>query len=324
MIRFTDEHHGIREMVADFSDNELATRAAALDEEAAFPAESLKMLAGLGLLGIAIPEELGGAGGDFLTAVLALEELGRGCGSSALVLNAHAVQATLAILEDGTDEQRQRWLPRIASGELLATFAIAESDAETDAGAIASTAVRQGDGWVINGLKKLVVAGSEAGLYVVVARTDSEERGTAGLSLFVVEGGARATGVTSTPEAEMLGMRGSATAEVAFDECRLDGDALLGTREGNFSSIARILEGGRVGVAAIAAGVGRGALASALAYASQRRAFGQTIDRFEAIREMLAVSATAIEGARFLTWSAAARHDRGERITREASTAKYA
>lgn len=321
MIRTTEEHDQIREMVASFADNELWPNAPRIDVEAEFPAQALEQLAELGILGIAAPEDSGGIGGDMLMLMFALEELARGCASTAQVVAAHAVEALLAIDQLGTEEQRKQYLPRLAAGEILGTLAISEMEAEVDAGSITCVATRDGDDWVLDGVKKYVTAGSEAGLYLVVART-GEAAGTDSLSAFLVDGGAQAAGVRIVGVEDTLGMRGCRMAEVAFEGCRLPATALLGDREGIFDGIAKILAGGRLAVAAIATGVGRRANEYALQYASERKAFGRTIDRFEAIRNMFADAATRTEAGRLLTYQAASRRDAGESFMTEASMAK--
>ena len=321
MIRFTEEHYDIRDMVASFSDNELRPLAAKVDAEAAFPKEGLDKLAELGILGLVAPEEHGGVDGDLRMVALVLEQLARGCASTAMVLGTHLAEVTMAICAHGTDAQKAELLPKLATGELLGTFCIAEVDAECDAGAIACTATRDGDDWVIDGVKKYVVAGSASGLYLLVARV-GDEPGTENLRMFLINGGAQAAGVRIVGEEDMLGMRGCGIAEVAFEECRVPASALLGEREHTFDDIRGVLAAGRVAAAAIAAGVARNAIDYALVYASERRAFGRSIDQFEAIRNMVADGRIAAEAGRLLTYNAAALCDAGSAYHMEASMAK--
>lgn len=321
MIRFTEEHFDIRDMVASFSDNELRPLAAKVDHGAEFPQAGLEKLAEIGILGLAAPEAHGGIDGDLRMVALVLEELARGCASTAMVLGTHLAEVTLAVVEHGTEEQKSSLIPRLATGEMLGTLCIAEVDAECDAGAIACTATRDGDDWVIDGVKKYVVSGRAAGLYLLVAR-DGEIAGTEGLRLFLIEGGATAPGVKIVGEEDMLGMRGCGIAEVAFEECRVPGSALLGGKAHSFDDIRGVLAAGRVAAAAIAAGVARNAMDYAMVYASERRAFGRTIDQFEAIRNMIADGHIAGEAGRLLTYNAAARRDAGQTYYLEASMAK--
>ena len=323
MIRFTEDHQDVREMVADFSDGELAPAAESLDESQGFPSETIAKLAELGMLGVTIHEEHGGTGADALTAVLMIEELARNCASTAVVVSSHIFDATRALTVLGSDEQRARWLPSLATGETLGTFAIAEESAESDAGALATRATKGGDGWSLHGAKRGVVSGQHAGFAAIVARTSGEPGSTNGLGLFAVDGGQGASGLTATPSAAPLGVRGSGLADWSFEEAPLAADALLGSEDG-FASIAPVLEASRLGVAATALGIGRGAITYALGYAGERKAFGRTIDRFGAIRSMVADAATGLEGARLLVYRAAQLLDEGKSVPRETSMAKLA
>ncbi len=323
MIRITEDHQDIQEMVADFSDHELAPLAEQLDEEQGFPTANLTKLAELGMLGVTAPEAYGGTGADSLTAVLMIEELARNCGSTALVVSAHVFDAIRALTVLGNDEQKAKWLPGLATGETIGTFAIAEASAESDAGALATRAVKAGDGWSLTGEKTAIVSGQHAGFAAVVARTTGEPGSTSDLGLFAVSGGASATGVTATPDEAPLGTRGTGLADWTFENAALDGNALLGTEDG-FRSIAPVLEASRLGIAAVALGVGRGAITYALGYAAERKAFGRSIDRFGAIRSMVAEAATALEAARLLVYRAANLLDDGKSVPRETSMAKLA
>lgn len=322
MIRFTEEHHDIRDMVAGFADHELAPRAAAADAGAEFPRASLTQLAELGILGLACPEAQGGAGAGLLTVTLVIEELGRCCASTALVTAAHVAEACVALTEYGTAAQQTAHLPGLAAGTTLGSLAIAERDAEIDVGASACSATRDSHGWVLNGGKRFVVGGAEAGLLLVVARTGAADSGTGGLSCFIVEGGARAQGVRVQGVEDMLGVRAAGVAELAFEDCRVPGAALLGDRENDFGPIARTLTAGRIAVAGLAAGLGRGATDHALTYAGQRRAFGRTINRFEALRNLFAEAHTACEAGRLLAYRAAVLREAGQDATAAASMAK--
>ena len=323
MIRLTEDHQDIREMVADFSDHELAPQAERLDEEQGYPTENLAKLGELGMLGVTVPEEHGGTGADALTAVLMIEELGRNCASTALVVSAHVFDATRALTMLGNDSQKGAWLPGLATGETIGTFAIAEQSAESDAGALGTRATKSGDGWSLTGEKTAVVSGQHAGFAAVVARTAGEPGSTAGLGLFAVAGGASATGVTVSPDIAPLGGRGTGLADWTFDGAALAGESLLGAEDG-FRSIAPVLEASRLGIASVALGVGRGAITYALGYAAERKAFGRSIDRFGAIRSMVAEAATDLEAARLLVYRAAHLLDEGNSVPRETSMAKLA
>jgi alkylation response protein AidB-like acyl-CoA dehydrogenase len=323
MIHFTEDHQDIRDMVADFSDQELAPAAEALDEGQGFPSENLAKLAELGMLGVTVPEEFGGTGADSLTAVLLVEELARSCGSTAAVVAAHIFDATHAVKTLGSPEQKARWLPGLATGETLGTFAIAEESAESDAGALGTRANRAESGWSLDGGKRGVVNGQRAGFAAVVARTGEDSGSTRGLGLFAIEGGAAAAGVGVAAESCPLGMRGAGLADWRLDGAMVAADGLLGAEDG-FPSIAPVLEASRLGIAAVALGLGRGAITYALGYASERKAFGRSIDRFGAIRSMVAEAATGLEGARLLVYRAATLLDQGSSVAREISMAKLA
>ncbi len=323
MIRLTEEHHDIREMVANFSDHELAPGAEELDETEGYPTESLRKLAELGLLGVTVPEEHGGSGGDALTAVLVIEELARSCASTAMVVSTHLFDATCALVSLGTDAQKSQWLPGIASGETIGTLAIAEEGAESDAGAVRTRATRGADGWKLTGGKRHLISGRTAGFAAVVARTSGDPGSTCRLGLFAVPGGVSAPGVTAAPLESPLGGRGAGIADWTLDDARIPADALLGPEDG-FRSIAQVLEAGRLGTAAVAIGVGRGAITYAVGYAGERRAFGRTIDRFGAVRSMIAEAATALESARLLVYRAATLLDGGKSVAMEVSMAKLA
>lgn len=323
MIRFEEEHRDIRDLVADFSDQELAPAARHLDETGGYPDAALAKLAEIGLLGVTAPDEHGGSGGDPLSAVIVVEELARNCVSTALVVATHVFDATRALVSLGTPEQKAAWLPGLASGEVIGTLALPEERAESDAGAVRTKADRGGGGWQLSGAKKHIISGRKAGFAAVVARTAGDAGTTSGLALFAVPGGARAGGVTITPVESPLGGRGTGLADWAFARTPLPENALLGSEDG-FQAIAAVLETSRLGAAAVALGVGRGALTYALGYAGERRAFGRTIDRFGAVRSMIAEAATALESARLLVYRSATLLGQGKSLARESSMAKLA
>ncbi len=324
MIHLTEEHREIREMVCAYADNELRPRAAEADEHARFPAESLRELGGLGLFGASLPESYGGTGGNLLTLAIVLEELGRACASTALVAGTHAGQAALAILAHGTEEQKLRLLPALATGSQLATVAIAEPAADGDDAWIQTRARRAGDGWKLSGTKMQVVAARAASLFVVAARTDEAENGTDGLALFLVEGGSAAPGIAISAPHDLLGARAAGIADVDFADCKVPAAALLGGKEKNYPALRDTLNLARISVAAVAAGVARGAESYARDYSRKRHAFGGPISRFEALRKMMAETATAIAAATLLVYRAASRYDAKEPCDCDASMCKLA
>jgi len=307
VIEFSEEHGDIREMVADFSDNELAPRAEALDEEQQFPSQSFAQVAELGLLGASLPEESGGGGGDTRMGAIIWEELARGCGTTASVVLNHALVADL-LVQGGLEAGRER-VPELASGETLAALLFAEPDSAS-VDHLSTTASVRGDAFAISGRKSNVFAASHAGYYAVVARDE-----TGSVDLFLVEGGGEASGVEIVREEATLGLRGAGIGEVSFD-------GATGVRVGVRATVDRVLALGRVGVAALMTGLARGAMAYALQYASERSAFGRTIDRFEAIQLKFAQSEGAIEAARLLHYRAAHQVDSGEPFVRTSYQAR--
>ncbi len=308
MIEFTEEHRDIREMVADFSDNELAPRAESVDEEREFPAGTLSQIGELGLLGAALPEDVGGGGGDTRMGVLIWEELARGCGTTASLILNHSLVAD-ALARGGSDAGRER-VAALASGETLATLLCGEPESSS-ATHVTTLAQADGDAFRLSGSKSNVFAARQSKLYVVVAVDDSGTRG-----LYAVDGGAEASGVEITRDEEMMGLRAAGVGEVS-----LDGASAF--RVGDSAAVDRVLALGRVGVASLMVGLARGATAYALQYASERHAFGRSIDRFEALQLKFAHSEGATEAARLLVYRAAHLVDANESFLKESYQARF-
>lgn len=323
MIRLSEDHHQIREVVASFSDNELWPNSAAIDKDAVFPRAALDQLGELGVLGIPVPAEHGGADGDLLMLTLVLEELARGCAATSMVVASHAA-ASLAIRCLGSAEQQAQFLPKLASGELLATIAQVDEAVLTESAPVAPESPSRGSqpcmatssesGWTIHGRKKFVVAGGDAGLFVVLART----AGSGDLGAFVVE--ANADGVSVSGVEDMLGLRGGRFAEIAFVSCQVPAACALG--DVGADALKSVVAAGRISAAAVATGVARRAIDYARQYAGERRAFGKTIDRFEAIRTFFAEAATQTEAGALLAYRAATLWDQQQSFEAEASMAK--
>jgi alkylation response protein AidB-like acyl-CoA dehydrogenase len=305
----TEDHLQIREMVREFAAREVAPIAAEVDEKARFPAETIPKLAELGLLGIPFPEELGGAGLDYLSYVLAVEELSRACGTTGITVAAHTSLGASPIYLFGTEEQKRRFVPRLAAGECLGAFALTEPGAGSDAKATKVTAVRRGDEWVVNGTKIYCTNGTHAGVLVFTARTDPKSEDTASINAFVVEKGT--PGLRYGKLEDKLGLRGSDTRELVFEDCRLPAENRLGPEGAGFSQFMKTLEGGRISIGAMAVGLAQAALDAALPYARERRAFGQRLIDLEAISNRLADMAMEIQAARNLVYEAAWREDHG-------------
>ena len=316
----TEDHLQIREMVREFALKEVAPLAAELDETKRFPHETIPKLAELGLLGVPFPTELGGAGLDTLAYVIVVEELSRVCGTTGITVAAHTSLGTGPIYAFGTDEQRQRWVPRLASGEQLAAFALTEPGAGSDAKATKVTAIRDGDEWVVNGTKIYCTNGTHAGTIVFTARTDPKSTGAESISAFVVEKGT--PGLTYGKLEDKLGLRGSDTRELVFQDCRIPAENRLGPEGGGFSQFMKTLEGGRISIGAMALGLAQGALDVALPHARERRQFGQRLIDHQAIGNRLADMAMEIEAARSLVYHAAWLKDRGLPFALHGSYAK--
>ena len=320
MIRFEEHHQEVRELIADFADNEISPRAEQLDESQGLPTDSIAELAELGMMGLTIPEQYGGAGLDLLTACLVVEEVARCCASTAAVLSTHLFEGSAAILDLADETGHQRWLPGLASGETLATFALAEVEAESDASGITCAVGEETDGFSMHGRKTWLVAGALAGLVTVAARSGDEQ--LQDLGAYVVD--PESDGCSRDPMKDLLGLRGAGLCDLQLDGVRLDAGARLVKADSGWSAISGVVDKSRLGSAAVAVGVARGAISQALGYSSQRIAFRRSIDRFGSIRAMLAESATAIEGARLMLWRAASLFDSGKPASREAAMANLA
>ena len=311
------EHELIRDTVRAFARERVAPVAEELDRESRFPLELVREMAGLGLLGIPIPERHGGSGGDTVSYALAIEELARIDSSVAITLAAHTSLGTMPILLFGTEEQRERWLPDLASGRRLAAFGLTEPDAGSDAGATRTTAELRGGQWVVNGSKMFITnAGTELTWGVTItARTGADE-----ISNIVVENGT--PGYELSEPLHKLGWRASDTRGLTFDDCSVPEEHLLGERGAGFRQFLQILDGGRISVAAMAVGLAQGAYDLAAAYAKQRVQFGKPIASFQAVRFRLADMAVEIEAGRRLVLQAAWLKDRGRPFALEAAMAK--
>lgn len=315
----SETQRAIQGVVRDFARREIIPKAAGYDQREEFPWEIIRGAASLGLLGILVPEGYGGAGMDYVSYVAILEELGRADGSVALTVEAHNSLAVNHILLFGSEEQRRRYLPALARGEMLSAWALTEPGSGSDAAAMRTTAVRQDDAYVLTGTKNFITSGSVAGVYVILALSDPA-RGSHGISAFILERGA--SGFSVGRREKKLGVRASDTAQLILDHVRLPAESLLGEIHHGFLDALQVLDGGRIGIAALAVGLARAALEESIAYSKQRVQFGQPISAFQAIQFKLADMATAIDAARLLTYRAAVLADQGKPFTKEASMAK--
>ena len=312
---YRDEQLLVRDTVRDFVRSRIAPNAAAWNEAGQFPLAILPELASLGLTGLAVPSRYGGAELDTVTVALVMEELGAGDGSVALTLAAHNSLCIGHLLIAASDEQKQRWLPPLARGEHLGAWALTEPASGSDAIAVQSRARRDGDGYVVSGTKQFITNGSIAGFAVVLAGT-GERR----LSAFGI---ARGTpGLRPGRREEKMGLHASDTSQLVLEDCRVPAGDRVGAESEAFNDVKRVLDGGRIGIAALAIGLGRGALDAAIAYGKERRQFGRAIVEFEMIQFKLARARTELDAARLLVHRAAAERDAGRPFTIAASKAK--
>ena len=302
----SQEHLMARDLFRSFAENEVKPLAQEVDEEERFPAETVKKMAKLGFMGIPIPKQYGGQGCDYLTYTLCVEELAKVCGTTAVILSGHTSLCQMPILHYGTEAQKQKYLTPLATGEHLGAFALTEPGAGTDASGQHTKAVLDGNEYVLNGSKVFITNGFYADTYVVFAMTNKDLR-SKGISAFIVEKGT--PGFTFGTKEKKMGIRGSATYELVFTDCRVPKENLLG-REGQGYEIAlHTLNGGRIGIAAQALGLAAGALELTTAYVKTRKQFGKTLDRFQNTQFTLADMATRTEAARLLVYKAAWEHD---------------
>jgi alkylation response protein AidB-like acyl-CoA dehydrogenase len=302
-FELTPEQAAIQALAREVAEAEITPNATGWDREHRFPDELYPKLAELGLLGVCVPEEYGGAGADFLSYVLVLEELSRGDAGVGVTVAVHTSAATLPILAFGTDEQRARFVPPLARGEHLGAFALTEPGSGSDAGSLRTTAVAvpDGDEWVVSGSKQWITNGSRAGTFLVFARTELGTAGARGVSCFVLD----AEHVSVTREEEKLGLNSSTTSDITVDAARVGRDRLLHEEDRGFRVAMATLDGGRIGIAAQAVGIAQAAYDVASAYAREREQFGRRIGDFQAIQWKLADMATEIDAARLLTYRAA-------------------
>ncbi|MPZ16509.1 MAG: acyl-CoA dehydrogenase [Luteitalea sp.] len=318
-FRLSDEQQLLRRSVRELGEAEIRPHVMVWDEAQAFPPALFGRLAELGLLGIQIPEDYGGAGLSAVDYCICIEELARVDPAIALSVAAHNGLCTAHLFRFGTEAQRRRFVPALARGERLGAWGLTEPDAGSDAAGMRTVASRDDDGWVINGAKTFMTHGAIAGLLVIMAVTD-RALGNRGISAFIVERGA--PGMAAGKKENKLGMRASDTSEVVFQACRVPHDHLLGEQGEGFINALQVLDAGRISIAALSVGLAQGAYEAARRYALERRQFGRAIASFQAIRWKLADMATRIEAARLLTYRAAWLKDRDARMTREAAMAK--
>ncbi|HEY5619961.1 MAG TPA: acyl-CoA dehydrogenase family protein [Vicinamibacterales bacterium] len=318
-LRFTPDQELLRRSVREFAETEIRPHVMEWDEAQHFPPELRPKLAALGLMGIQVPDEFGGAAMSAVDYCICIEELARVDPSICLSVAAHNGLGTAHVAAFGTREQKLKYLVPLARGEKLAAWALTEASAGSDAAAIRTTAVREGDGWMINGSKQFITHGRTGDLIVVMAVT-ARGKGSRGISAFVVERGT--PGFRAGKKEDKLGMRASETSEVIFENCRVGGSQMLGVEGQGFINAMQVLDAGRIGIAALAVGLAQGAYEAARDYAFVRKQFGQPIGTFQSIRAKLVENAGLIDAARLLTYRAASMREAGRRTTLQAAMAK--
>ncbi len=315
----TEEQEQLRKEIRSLSAREISPNMMKWDEAGEFPIAAVKSLGSMGLMGIIFPAEYGGAGLGYVDYVLAIEELSAVDGSIGITVAAHNSLGSNHIFLAGNDNQRRKYMPKLATGEWLAAWGLTEPGSGSDASGARTTAIKRGDKYVLNGNKTFITNGHYADVVVVIAVTD-KSKGTHGLSAFIVEKGTK--GFRPGKKENKLGLRASDTSELIFEDCEIPAENLLGSEGEGFIDAMRVLDGGRISIAALSLGIARGALDSATRYVKDRRQFGKAIAEFQGIQWKLADMATELDAARLLTQRAAVLKDAGHKVTRESSMAK--
>jgi alkylation response protein AidB-like acyl-CoA dehydrogenase len=318
-FRLTDEQQQIRATVREFAESEIKPHLMEWDEAQTFPLETVKKLGGLGMLGAIFPEQYGGAALSYVDYANIIEELGAVDSGIGLTVAAHNSLCTGHIYLTGDDEQKKKWLPKLTSGEWIGAWGLTEPGSGSDAAGMRTTAVKDGNDWVLNGTKNFITNASYANISVVIVITDRKDK-KRGASAFAVEMDRK--GIRPGKKENKLGMRTSDTAELVMEDCRVPASNLLGKVGDGFVDALRVLDGGRISIGALAVGIARGAYEAARDYAKQRTAFGKPIAEFQAIQFMLADMATEIDAARLLCYRAAVAKDNGERVSTLSAMAK--
>lgn len=316
----TEEQEQLRREVRSFAEREVAPHVSEWDEKSEFPHKVVKKLGEMGLMGVIFPEELGGAGMGYVEYVLAVEELSRVDGSVGIIVASHNSLCTNHIFLAGNDAQKKKYVSKLASGAWLGAWGLTEPGSGSDAGGMRTTATKTAAGWVLNGAKTFITNGTYADCALVLAVTDKEKGTRGGISAFIVEKGTK--GFRPGKKENKLGLRASDTAELLFENCELPDENLIGKIGDGFKDAMRVLDGGRISIAALALGMARGALDAAAKYATERKQFGKAIADFQAIQFKLATMATELDAAWLLTMRAAHMKDAGKTVTKEAAMAK--
>ena len=315
------EHQMLRKMYRDFAENEVKPLAAEVDETEEFPMETVKKLGKLGMMGIYFPKKYGGAGADVLAYAMAVEELSKVCATTGVIVSAHTSLCCAPIYEHGTEEQKMKYLPKLCSGEWIGAFGLTEPGAGTDASGQQTTAVldEKGENYILNGTKVFITNGGKASVYVVMAMTD-RSKGNKGISAFIVE--SSFPGFSIGKKELKMGIRGSSTTELIFEDCIVPKENLLGKEGEGFKIAMKTLDGGRIGIAAQALGLGEGAVEEAIKYTKERVQFGRRLSQFQNTQFQIADMHTRMQAAQFLVYSAACKKQNHEPYTVDAAMAK--
>ena len=315
----TEQQQMMKKLFAEFAEKEVKPLSAEVDEDERFPRENVEKMKACKMMGIPFSREYGGAGADYLSYILAVEELSKKCGTTGVVLSAHTSLGTWPIEHFGTEEQKNKYLPDLCTGKKLAAFGLTEPNAGTDAAGQQTTAVKDGDDYILNGTKIFITNAGEADVYVIFAMTD-KTKGTHGISAFIVEKGM--PGFTVGQHEKKLGIRGSATSELIFNNVRLSKDHLLGQEGKGFKIAMMTLDGGRIGIAAQALGIAQGAIDETVPYVKARKQFGRSIAKFQNTQFQLADMQVKTDAARWLVYNAAMKKEKGLPYSVEAAKAK--
>ena len=315
----TKEQELVRQMVRDFAVNEVKPIAAEIDVTERFPMDNVKKMGELGMMGIPFPTEFGGAGGDVLSYILAVEELSKVCATTGVILSAHTSLCASLINENGTPEQKEKYLRDLCTGNKIGAFGLTEPGAGTDAAGQQTTAVLDGDNYILNGSKIFITNGGVADTFIVFAMTD-KSKGTKGISAFIVEKGFQ--GFSIGKKEDKLGIRASSTTELIFENCIVPKENLIGREGKGFGIAMKTLDGGRIGIAAQALGIAEGAYEEAVKYMKERKQFGRPIAAFQGLQWMVAEMSTKIEAARFLVYKAAWLKENKQPYSVDAARAK--
>jgi alkylation response protein AidB-like acyl-CoA dehydrogenase len=318
-FQLNDEQLQLRKSVREFAEKEVLPNVMKWDEAGTFPLDTIKELGKLGIMGIIFPQEYGGAGQGYVEYVIAVEELSRVDGSVGIIVAAHNSLCSNHIYVAGNEAQKKKYMPKLTTGEFIGAWGLTEPGSGSDAGGARTTAVKKGNKWVLNGTKTFITNGTYADVSVIIAVTDKTAH-THGLSAFIVEKGTK--GFRPGKKENKLGLRASDTAELIFEDCEIPEENLLGGEGQGFIDAMRVLDGGRISIAALSLGIGQGAYEAALKYSKERKQFGKAIAEFQAIQWKLADMATELDAARLLTMRAADMKDKGMKTTQESSMAK--